>query len=136
MRVPPTAIAATRQLHALAQFCQIANHRLLIFIKNLGAYGHTQDDVVAILTGALFTHAGLAVLGEEVLLVTEIDQRIEPVHRLGPNRAARTAIAAVRATIFNVFLAPKRHAAASTATGSDVDFAQVEKLHGLAFQAR
>ena len=55
--------------------------------------------------------AGLAVLGEEVLLVAVVDQRVQPVDRLGPDVAALAAVAAVRAAELDELLAPEADAA-------------------------
>ena len=85
---------------------QIGDHRLLILLEDLGARRHAQHDIRAVLAGALPPHAGLAVLGEEMLLVAEIDQRVQPVHRLGPDIAAAAAIAAVGAAILDELLPP------------------------------
>ena len=85
--------------------------------------------IIAILAGALFAHAGLAVLGKEVLLVAEVDQRVQPVDGFGPDRSARAAVPAIGTTVFNVFFAPERHATAPACARADIDFAQVKKLH-------
>ena len=129
MQVPPAAVASPRQFDPLAKLCHIRQHGFLILIKDLCAHGDAQDDVIAILAGALLAHAGLAVLGKEVLLVAEVDQRVQPVDGFGPDRSARAAVPAIGTTVFNVFFAPERHATAPACARADIDFAQVKKLH-------
>ncbi len=86
------------------------------------------------LTGALAPHATLPALGEEMLLVAEIDQRVQPVDRLGPDIAALAAVAAVRPAELDVLLAAKRHRAVAARAGPDVDLGEIEKFHGAGFR--
>ena len=76
----------------------------------------------------------LAVLGEEVLLIAEVDEGVQPVHRLDPDRAAMAAVAAIGAAEFDELLPPERDAAGPAAAGADVDFGEVEELHGRGFR--
>jgi hypothetical protein len=45
-----------------------------------------------------------------MLLVAEIDQRVQPVHRLGPDIAAAPAIAAIGPAMLDELLAAETHA--------------------------
>ena len=58
--------------------------------------------------GAVASHAVLAGLGLEMLLVAIVDQRVQPVDRLDADVAAAAAIAAVGAAELDELLAPER----------------------------
>ena len=81
--------------------------------------------LVSVCAGALRPHAVLARAGKEMLLEPKIDQRVQPAHGLGPDIAATTAIAAVRAAIFDEFLAPERDAARAAPAGANIYLCQV-----------
>jgi len=102
-----------------------------MFIENLGADGYIQNDVITAGAGAVAAHAVNATLGFEMLLVTIIDQGIQAFDRLDQDMTATTAIAAVRAAIFDVFLTPEADAAVTACTGLDVYFTLIEKFHYL-----
>jgi predicted cobalt transporter CbtA len=72
---------------------------------------------------------GWPFLREEVLLVAEVDERVEPVHRHHPDVAAAPAVAAVGAAEFDELLAPEAHAARAAAAGADRDPGVVEEFH-------
>ena len=76
---------------------QVGDQRLAVLLEDLGADRDPQHHVVGALAGPLLAHAGLAVLREEMLLVAVVDQRVQPLDRLGPDVAALAAVAAVRA---------------------------------------
>ena len=91
--------------------------------------GTLQHDVVGAPAGALLAHAGLAVPGEEMLLVAIVDQRVQPVDRLGDHVAALAAVAAVRAAELDELLAAEADAAVPAGAGADLDAGMVEELH-------
>jgi RsiW-degrading membrane proteinase PrsW (M82 family) len=93
--------------HALAHFCQIGNDGFLILVQNFCAHRHAQRDRLAIFARAPAPHAALAGIGEEMLLIAEINQRVQPIHHFGPDIAAFATIAAIRAAIFDELLAPE-----------------------------
>jgi hypothetical protein len=74
-----------------------------------------------------------AVLGEEVLLVAEVDQGVEAVHRLDHDVAALAAVAAVGAAELHELLAAERDAAVAARAGAEMDAGEVEELHGRPF---
>src|SRR5690606_3561844 len=55
--IAEAAIAALEQYDALADFGQVGDQGFLIFLKNLGALGHAQDDVFGIGAMAVLAHA-------------------------------------------------------------------------------
>src|SRR5690606_2647548 len=112
----------------------VGQHGHLVLVQDLGPQGHLQHDVLARAAGLLAAHAGLAGPGEEMLLVAVVDQGVQPFHRLGPDRSAPAAIAAVRAAEFDELLAPERDAARPAAARADIDFGKVEEFHGAAFK--
>src|SRR5690606_27161043 len=108
------------------------DHRLLVLLEDLGADRDTQHDILPAGAGALRAHAVPAGPGEEMLLEAEVDQRVQPIHRLGPDIAALAAVAAVRPAIFDEFLAAEGHAARAPAARADIDLGEIEKFHGAA----
>jgi hypothetical protein len=69
--------------------------------------------------------------GFEVLAIAIINKRVQPIDTFDNHIAAATAIAAVRAAKFNIFLAPKRHAARPAIAGANINLRLVEKFHCL-----
>ena len=112
--LPPPSRAATLAIVGLS--LPVAMARLA------PDHPEAQDDLVAGFAGALAAHACPAVLGEEVLLVAEVDQGVQPLHGLGHDIAAAPAVAPVQAAVFDELLAPEGHAAVPPAAGADVDF--------------
>lgn len=49
-----------------------------------------------------------------MLLIAEIDQRVQALDRLSPDRTTIAAIPAIWPTVFDEFFAPKGHATAAT----------------------
>ena len=129
MQVAKSAITTPRQHHPLADIGQVGDHRLLILVQYLGSHGHAQYDIAAIRAGALFSHARHAVLGKEMLLIAKIDQRVQPLDRLGDHIAAPPAIAAIRPAIFDIFLAPERYRTRAPGTGTDINLGQIKEFH-------
>lgn len=129
LQVAPAPIAALGNTDPLARLGQIGNHGFLVLIDDFGAQGHLHHDVIAGLAGFLAAHAGLAGFGKEMLLIAIVDERVQPLDRLDPDRTAMAAVAAIRPAEFDEFLAPERHAARPTAARADIDFGKVEELH-------
>ena len=121
-----------REQDLLALLRQVGDHGFLVFLVDLRADGHHQDGVVALGAEAVAAHAVAALLGLEVLLVAEVDQRVQAFDGYRPDIAAAPAIAAVRAAILDELLAPERDSAGAAVTGADKDFGLVEELHGWA----
>ena len=99
----------------------VVKYKLLAFVLSA---------IYAGLAGALFAHAALTGLGEEVLLIPEIDKGVQPLDCFDDHIAAAPAIATVRAAVFDVFFAPERHGTAAAAAGADVYTGEVEVFHG------
>src|SRR5262249_14812026 len=88
-----------------------------------------QHDVGAVCAGALLAHAVSAAPRLEMLAVAVIDERVEARHRFGDDIAAAPAVAAVRASELDEFLAPERDAAVASVAGTDLNLGLVEELH-------
>ena len=104
IEIAKTSIAALGNHHLLPDLCQIKQNGFTIFIHNLRANGHFERDIIAIFARALPSHAVLAILGKEMLLVAKIDQCVETGHGLDDHIASPPAIAAIGAAKFDVFL--------------------------------
>jgi hypothetical protein len=67
-----------------------------------------------------------------MLLVAEVDERVEPLDGFRPDVAAAPAVAAVGAAEFHELLAPEAHAARAASARTDRDPDVVEEFHQLA----
>ena len=128
--VAEAAIAAPRQRDALADFGEVGNHGLAVFLIDLGADRHPHDFVLAAGAVAILAHAVFAALGHEVLLIAVVDQRIEAVDGFDDDVAALAAVAAGRAAELDKLLTPERDAAIAARAGPDIDLGFVEEFHG------
>src|SRR5690606_5249811 len=90
---------------------------------------HPQDDVIAGLAGALTARPRRAVIGKEMLLIAKINQRVQPIHRLDPDRTAVTPVTAIRPAEFDVFFLAETDTAAATGTGANINLCEIEKFH-------
>ena len=72
----------------------------------------------------------LAIGRKEMLLIAEVDQSVQPVDRLGPDRSALAAIAAIWPAELDKLFAPEADTATTAAARADIDFAEVEEFHG------
>src|SRR5690606_23819199 len=117
MLVAKAAIAALGQQKTLADFGEIADQRLVVFLEDLGAGRHFQRHVRALAACAVAAHAMHAGLRPEMLLVAIVDQRVETVDRFGPDIAATAAVTAVRPAELDELFAAERHRAAAAIAG-------------------
>ena len=129
MRVAEAAIAALRQQHLVAELVEIGEQGLAVFLIDLGADRHLQDQVLAVGAVAVLAHAIAAALRLVVLQIAVIDQGIEPVHRARDHVATVPAVAAIGPAELDEFFAPERDAAVSAGAGLDVDLGFVEEFH-------
>jgi hypothetical protein len=82
----------------------------------------------------LFAHAVTATLSLMVLLITEIDERVQAINRFDVDMAATATIAAIWPTKFNIGFAPECSASVPTMASLDIDFGFIEKFHKLSFR--
>ncbi len=135
MGVAEAAIAALGEHHALADFGQVGDQRLAVFLENLRARRHAQHGVGAARTGAVPAHPVHAGLGFKMLLVAKVDQRVEAGDALDDDVAAAPAVAAVRPAELDELFAPKRQRARAAIAGADKDAGLIEELHRLSPEA-
>ena len=107
MHIAKAAIAAGCKTYTLAFNGQIGDYFFALFIQNFGADGHAQHNISAIAAKAVLAHAALTVLGKEMLLIAKVDQRVQPGHRLGINRAAIAAATTIWPAKFDEFFTAK-----------------------------
>ncbi len=130
MRVAEAAVAAQRQPRPVARLGEVGQQRLVVLGEDLRARRHLQRDVVAAGAGAVRARAVFAAPGFEMLLIAEVDQRVEIVHTLRPDVAALAAVTAVGAAVFDELFTPERDAAIAAVAGEDVDLGLIEEFHG------
>ena len=112
MGVAEAAIAAGGQAEALALRGHVADQRFPSSSKiwvPTGTFSVTSAPLAPV---RLRPMPWMPVVGLEMLLEAEIDQRVEAVDGLDPDVAAAAAVAAVRAAELDEFLAPERNAPA------------------------
>jgi hypothetical protein len=117
----------------LANFRQVGDQRLPVFFEDLGADRQLQHDVAAGPAGAVLAHAVPARAGLEVLLVAVVDERVQPLHRLGIDMPAASAVATVGPAELDELLAPEADRASAASARAHVDFRLVEEFHDLAY---
>jgi len=127
--VAKAAVAALGDADAVANVREVGKQRLVVFCEHLRARRDLDDAIFAACARAVAAHAVDAGLGLEVLLVAVIDQRVEIIDTLDDNVATMSAVAAVRAAVFDVLLAAEREAAVAALAGLYVDFRRIEELH-------
>jgi len=106
-QVSETTVPTSGQEKSLSDLSQVNQNGLPVLFKDLGSGRHPKEDVRAILSRALPTHAALAILCEEMLPVSEVNQRVESINGFRPDIASLTSVAAIRPPVFNEFLAPE-----------------------------
>ena len=64
-----------------------------------------------------------------MLLIAIVDERVEAIDTFGNHIAAASAVTAVRAAKFDIFLAPETDTASPAIARANIDFRLIEKLH-------
>jgi hypothetical protein len=130
-QVAKAAVAALGNRDHVARIEQLVEHLTRFGIGDDGADRHLQGDVGACGTEHVGAHAVLAALGFVPARVAVVHQGVEVRVRHGEHMAPTSAVAAVGAAEFLVFLVPERHAAIAAITGSNVNKGFVDELHGI-----
>ena len=107
MGVAEPAIAAAGEHEALPNFGQVGQQRCVVFVVDLRAERHFENDIGAIGAVPVLAHTGAAVARGEMLLVAIIDQRVKAIDCFGDDVAALAAVATIRAAEFDELLAPE-----------------------------
>src|SRR5947209_16070639 len=131
MRVTKTTITTTGDHHPLTHLGQVGDQRLAVLLEDLRPGRHPQDGVGPTRTGAVLAHAVAAGLRLKMLLVAEVDQRVEAVGDLYDYVTATAAVAAVRPAELDELLAPERQRAGPAIAGAHVYAGLIQKLHRL-----
>jgi hypothetical protein len=110
-----------------------------IRIEDDGAHRHLQDEILTASARAVLGAALRALAGSELRVARQVLQAREPRVRLEDDGTAIAPIAAVRAALGHVFLAPEGHAALATVSGvnANLDFVyEQDSAPGCLAQAR
>ena len=129
MGIAEPAVAAAQQHRSPARHVQVGEQRGAVLGEDLRADRHLDQHVRRARPGAVRPGTVAALLGAEVLRVAEVDQGVQVLHRFHDDVAALAAVAAVRATELDVFLAAERNDAVAAVAGAQMDLGLVEKLH-------
>ena len=127
--IAKTAIAAFGQTKPLSDLGHIGEQAFPVLVKHLRAARDFQDHIGTIGARAVAAHAMHTRFGFEMLLITIIDQRIQPFDTFHPDIAAASAVAAIGSAEFDKFFTAKRHAACAAISGADIDFGFIKKFH-------
>ena len=115
--LPPLPPAG--HLEALPVAQQLAQHLAGVVVHDHGAHRHLDHEVLARLAGAVAAQAVLAALGGVDRLEAEVVEGVQAFVGDQEDRAAVTAVAARRAAVRDVLLAPERDAPVPTAASAD-----------------
>jgi len=129
--VSEAAVAAARKQGALTGMRKVGNERLVVFGIDLRAGGNLKRDVAAPRPGTIGAHAVPAAGRRVMLLIAEIDERVQIFHAFGPDASALPAVAAVGTAEFDKFFPPEGQAAITAVSRLYVNFCLVEKSHSL-----
>src|SRR5579863_41581 len=129
MGIAETTITAAQQYDLLPGFGEIGDQCRVVFLIDLRTDWDFEHGVGAAGAMAVLAHAGLAVLGEEMLLVAIVDERVEPVDRDCDHVTTLAAVATIGAAKLNEFLAAERNAAVAAVARADIDLGFVKKFH-------
>ena len=130
------AVAAAADAHALADLGQVGERLLFALVEELRADRHLEHGVGTLGTRPVLAHAVGAGLALEVLLVAEVDQRVQTGDAFDHDVAALAAVAAVRPAELDEFLAPEGDAPRPAVAGADIDAGLIEELHEIACENR
>ena len=129
--IAPAAVAAAQQPLAHADRIHVEQDGFLVLVQHLGTDRYLEHHILALAAVHLAALAEMAGLGLEMLLVTIVDQGVQPLDRLDPDIAAAAAVAAVGPAVLDIFLPPERDRPAAPVARADVDLALVEEFHRL-----
>ncbi len=129
MGVAEAAVTAAGDEYAFSRLVEVGDQHFIVFVADLGADRHFQHRVGTVGAGHVAAPAGGAGGCLEMLLVAEVDERVEVFDRLDPYVAALAAVAAVRSAELDELLAAEVHAAIAAVAGAHIDLGLVEELH-------
>jgi hypothetical protein len=129
MDIADTVPATLCNEERITVFQQFTDRLFRIGIGDTRSNRNLDMQILALVPRHLAAHAVLAATGAMQSLVTEIDERIQTGVGNQIDTAAIPAIAPVRTTPGNIFLATKTRAAVAPVTGFHFDVGFVDKFH-------
>ena len=129
--VAKAAVAAAQERDALAGLGQIGQKGFVVIGEDLRARRHAQHGIATARTRLVGAAAVLALVGPEMLLIAEIDQRVEAGNAFDDDIAATAAVAAPGPAVLDEFFAPEGDAAVAAVAGLHVDLGLIEEFHGV-----
>jgi len=135
--ISATALPALGHLDALPRRHDLPDHLTRVLVLDDGARRHADHHVLARGPGLLPAPSGLPVVGEDMLVVAEVHQRIQVLVGLHEDGASVAAVAARRPALrHKLFLTPRNDAFSPIAT-AHLEIDPVEKLHaGMRFVSK
>ena len=121
--------AALRNFLALADTGQVRQYLIGIHINHRGSHRHLEDHIFTLGTRAVTAAAGFTVFRLVAASEPVVDQRIQRLIRFHIDGTAITAVAAVRATLGNVFLAPEAQTPVASLAGFHRNGCLIDKFH-------
>ena len=107
----------------------ILDDRFAVVGDNLRADGNFDDQVFAFASETVFAFAVVSAFRFEMLLIAEIDQRIQIRDGFKNHVAAASAVPAVRSAEFDILFATKRATAVAPVAGFKVNLRLIQKFH-------
>jgi hypothetical protein len=101
--VAKSAFTATEELNLLSVFGHFTKELACLGVENGCADWHFDGAVFAVFTKRAIGAAALSVGGEDVALITEVEQRPHVAIATENDMTAATAVAAVRTTFRHIF---------------------------------
>ena len=129
MGVAQAVPAALGDHQLLPRRDQVTDHFLGGGVDHRGADRHAQEQVLALLSGAVGAAAIGAALGLVVTGVTVVDQGVEVFVGDHVDRPTITTVAPVGATVLDELLTTEAHAPITAVAGFDPNRYFVNKLH-------
>lgn len=130
VQVTQTTGAALGQRDFFAMALHVKQLLASFRVKNHGAYGHAQDDVLATCAVLVGPTAIFAVASAVQAGVAVVDQGVDVTVGLGINAATASAVAAIGATFFNKFFSAETGSAVSTFACDHFNGRFVYEFHG------
>jgi hypothetical protein len=121
MRIAPPAAPALGRDDLLPVFDQVGQHLAGVCIPDYGPKRDFDDRIRATGAGLVVGAANSTVVGDETLLVTEVNQRVQAARCDEDDIAATPAVAAIRPAPVDVFLAVEVRDSIAAFAALDVD---------------
>ena len=128
--IAEAAFASPRKQCDLLVHGQVGDRFSGLRVRDHGAGGHAQHDVIGTFTAALGTAPALTVPRAVDAREAVFDQRIDVSVGDRVDAAAAAAVPAIRPSARHVLFAPEAHDAVAAVAGVDLDARFVDEFHG------